>query len=186
MPVREMTPDEVEELFGNGLIIFGQPKPGPTARRPGAADVAPKVDPAGPLVLLERERSGFCSTFTEYLCLERVGPDEWQLGAYQHNLVSVEDIPQEVLFPDFVPEDEDDEPDWLDVELPVTWNGVSLIDSVDDGFLTDELLLMDKGVKFDKTSTTKARQYCREKQWHLENDFESAWQDLLRLIGVGA
>jgi hypothetical protein len=170
---------------------------------PSSSDIAktskkPKENPSGsleqkdaedegeiePEILMERERTGFCSTFTDYLGLERISTTEWRLGSYQHNCVSAEEIPQEILFPDFVPEEEEDEPDWDDVQLPISWEGHNLIEMVDDGFLTDELVSMDKGVKFTKDSLRDALKYCQSKNWHKEDDFEESWIQLMRTVGV--
>lgn len=137
-----------------------------------------------PIVLLEREDTGFCSTHTEYLCLEPLSTGEWRLGVYQQQCLSPENIPQEILFPNFAPENEDDEPDWDDIELPIAWQGHNITAIIDDGLLTDELILMDKGVKFSKESLRNALKYCKSKNWHEEDGFEDAWLELMRTIGV--
>ena len=127
-----------------------------------------------PTVLLSREQSSMVSTWEEYLCIERVRDETWQIGVYQSDVIgNVYDVvPEEQRYTDdgelFVPEEV---------------NGRRVY-GLSDGewLLSGELVCIDDFLTFESKDVGAVRQFAVDQHWDRCERFEAAMSEAMALL----
>jgi hypothetical protein len=128
-------------------------------------------------IVLSREESTMASSWTEHLCIEPVGPGQFQLSTCKPEwLGSIYDL---------VPEDELYSESG-ELIVPDTWDGKKITGLGDSEYLETDVLLPGEGEAessiFDASSIAAARDFCESDGWTTREGFENGWQKIQRLV----
>jgi len=126
----------------------------------------------GKLVFFEYLFTDSGSTWTEHLCVSRVG-NSWFLGEYGYNwAASIYDIPEEDRYA------EDGE-----FNVPDEWEGHKVLGIADGEYIeTDELVARGNYIEFETGAVEKAIEFAIEFEWREHQGFDDAIKKLRMIV----
>jgi len=127
------------------------------------------------ITLMSRECSSMASSWTEFLCFERLSPGRFSIQLCGHEILGFAHdlIPADELY------DEDGE-----MVIPTELNGQA-VSLVDGEFLASDVFVEDPAcdpVEFGSDELERALAFCREQDWSAVRGFGRVWRRLRELV----
>jgi hypothetical protein len=125
-----------------------------------------------PHILISREGSSMSSSWTEHLCISRVG-NKWTLGEYGYNwAASIDEIPEEERYTEEG-----------DINVPVEWDGHKVLGIADGEYIeTDELVGNGNAIDFESSAINDAIAFAFEFNWDAHPQFDEAMKKLQMIV----
>jgi hypothetical protein len=125
-----------------------------------------------PQILISREGSSMSSSWTEHLCISRVG-NKWTLGEYGYNwAASIDEIPEEERYTEEG-----------DINVPDEWDGHKVLGIADGEYIeTDELVGNGNEVDFESSAIKVAITFAIEFNWDVHPKFDEAMKKLQIIV----
>jgi len=125
-----------------------------------------------PQILISREGSSMSSSWTEHLCISRIG-NKWTLGEYGYNwAASIDEIPEEERY------NEEG-----DINVPDEWNGHKVLGIADGEYIeTDELVGNGNEIDFESSEIKDAIAFAIEFNWDMHPQFDEAMKKLQIIV----
>jgi len=125
-----------------------------------------------PTILMSREGSSMASTWTEHLCVSRIG-DKWFIGEFGYNwAASIYDVPEEDRYTDSG-----------EFKVPEVWEGHKVLGIADGEYIeTDELVDRGNYIEFISSDIQAAVEFGIEFGWRKYQDFPIAMEKLRAIV----